>query len=251
MKSALAFTLFLLLLAPPSGAEERGGDDLVKNLLQRADRLYRSETSQATVRMEIQTPHWKRTLRFEITTEGMEKTLIRILAPKKDRGISTLRVKREMWNYFPRINKVIKVPPSMMMGAWMGSDFTNDDLVKESTLLDDYTGRMLEGDQAFHHIELTPKTDAISVWGRITMKMHKKHLLLHEQVFYDERGRKVRTLTFDAIAPLGNRTLPTRLTLTPHTKTDYRTVLTYEEASFDHALGKNTFSRRNLKKRLR
>src|SRR6056300_1016740 len=108
----------------------------VEGILDRVDRLYRSDTTFSSIEMNIKTPNWERTLKMDVWTRGLEYTFVVIESPPKDKGIATLKRKNSMWNYFPKINKVIKIPPSMMMSSWMGSDFTNDDLVKENTLRD-------------------------------------------------------------------------------------------------------------------
>ena len=145
MKSLVSVILLLFIFSPISHADEKAAA-----LLKEIDELYRSATSISTMKMEIVTPNWQRTLEMQSWTVGMEDTFIRILSPRKDRGVATLKKGNEMWNYFPKINKVIKVPPSMMMGSWMGSDFTNDDLVKEASLVDDYHVEKTDKDGQYH-----------------------------------------------------------------------------------------------------
>ena len=128
---------FLMLLLSVNNSVVFAETEAV-SLLKKIDELYRSDSSISTMKMRIVTPNWNRTLELQSWTIGMDDTFIRILSPKKDRGVATLKKGREMWNYFPKINKVIKVPPSMMMGSWMGSDFTNDDLVREVSLVKEY-----------------------------------------------------------------------------------------------------------------
>ena len=128
-----SFLLTTLLLCPFASAQESTPN--IETVIKHIDQLYRSETSHADMEMHIVTPHWERTLAMTIWSKGMSKTFIRITAPKKEQGVATLRIGNEMWNYLPKTNKVMKIPPSMMMGSWMGSDFTNDDLVRESSML--------------------------------------------------------------------------------------------------------------------
>jgi outer membrane lipoprotein-sorting protein len=137
--TALILGASLLFFTHPIYAEEYRAREIVKKV----DELYRAETSKALVEMEIVTSHWERTLKMNIWSKGMDKTFIRILEPKKERGVATLRIGTEMWNYLPKTDKVIKIPPSMMMSSWMGSDFTNDDLVKEFTFLESYHFEMV------------------------------------------------------------------------------------------------------------
>ena len=137
----------------------------VEGLLDKVDRLYRSDSSHATMEMKIVTENWERTTVMEVWSRGMNDTLIKILSPRKDKGIKTLKLGNQMWNYFPKINKVLKVPPSMMMNSWMGSDFTNDDLVKENTLADDYHSKLEPHPSApeqFYFIALTPKENTVT-----------------------------------------------------------------------------------------
>ena len=149
------------------------------------DRLYRSDSSHATIEMQIVTENWERTTIMEVWSRGMDDTLIKILSPLKDKGIKTLKRDNQMWNYFPKINKVLKVPPSMMMNSWMGSDFTNDDLVKENTLADDYHSKLEphpSDPEKFYFIALTPKENTVTVWGKLSISIRRDDLMPVEQV---------------------------------------------------------------------
>ena len=154
-----------------------------------------------------------------------------------------------MWNYFPKINKVIKVPPSMMMGSWMGSDFTNDDLVKETQLVDAYHLSMTEDDQNYF-VTLIPKEQTVTVWGKIEYTVSKDPLLPKAQVFYDEEGSRIREMTFSEPMTLGGRLMPSVMEMRPLNKTGHRTLIIYDDIRFDVAeINDQTFSLRNLKKR--
>ena len=151
----------------------------VESIVKKMDQLHRSETSHAEIEMQITTPHWERTLAMTVWTKGMDQTFIRITAPKKELGVATLRIGNEMWNYLPKTNKVMKIPPSMMMGSWMGSDFTNDDLVRESSMLNDYTYKLIKSEDAVPgqlYIQLTPKEDSPIVWGKIVAAVQIQRL---------------------------------------------------------------------------
>ena len=239
---------WLVLGGTGSGFAEEIRD--IQVLVDRMDRLYRSETSFAELEMEILTPHWRRTLRMKMWTEGLRKTFVTILAPKKEAGTATLRVGTEMWNYFPKINKVIKVPPSMMMGSWMGSDFTNDDLVKESSLAADYRPVFgTPGNEAVYEIVLTPRDETPTVWGRIVLTIRKSDLIPLSYVYFDERGNPMREMTFTNPSDFGGRTLPAVLEMKPLKKEGHRTVIRYLDARFDQPLARDTFSHRNLRRR--
>ncbi len=251
----LVRTLLLAILAAATvcNAAYAGPDPEldIKEIVDRVDRILRSDTSTSRVEMSIETPNWKRTLTMDMWTEGLNKTLIRILGPAKDRGVTTLRVETEMWNFFPKINKVMKVPPSMMMSSWMGSDFTNDDLVKESSMLRDYDYRLLDDpDPDHYYVELIPKADIPIVWGKIIITARKSDYIPVREEFYDEDGTKMRVMELKEIKPMGGRTVPTVIELIPLNKKNRRTIIRYISAEFDAPLDKDIFTLRTLKKRI-
>ncbi|TLU66378.1 outer membrane lipoprotein-sorting protein [Thalassotalea litorea] len=218
------------------------------DLLKKMDELYRSDTSVATMKMTIVTPDWQRTLEMDSWTRGMDDTFIRVLEPKKDRGVTTLKIDQQMWNYFPKINKVIKVPPSMMMGSWMGSDFTNDDLVRESSLVDDYHVDNEDlGDNIL--LTLTPKQETVTVWGKITILVKSDSLLPIKQTYFNEKGSKVRVMTFSDVREFSGKTIPATMTMEPLNKKGHKTIIQYEQAKFDVEIANSVFTQRNMKKR--
>ncbi len=222
----------------------------IKEVLDKADKQYRFQTSYAELEMKIKTQYWERTMRLNMWTKGMKKTLIVIKAPKKDSGITTLRIDKSMWNYFPKINKVIKVPPSMMMGSWMGTDFTNDDLVKESTFVNDFNAKFIPGQlEDFYYIELRPKETTISVWDKVRLVINKKSLILKKQESFNERGEKVRTITFSNIRDLGGKIIPTTIIVTSHKKKGNQTIINYIDAKFNQPMKDTIFTYRQLQKR--
>lgn len=246
----VALLLLLLLPAAAAAAPQRSSPEVLA-LLEKVDRLYRSSRSRARIEMEVVTPDWRRTLAMDFWTEGLDRTFIRVLSPARDAGSATLRKGSEMWNYFPKINKVMKVPPSMMMGSWMGSDFTNDDLVKESTLMDDYYGEFFspeKPDPALHYIRLRPRAEAVSLWGAIELVIRRSDLLPLREDYFDEKGRRQRSMEFSDIAPLGGRTMPRVMRMVPLSKAGHSTTIRYLEAEFDAALPADTFSLRNLQR---
>ena len=201
--SLLVLIVFILLstaltsrLIPASATSETPAElDIIEpaaksaeDLLRQVDALYRASTSEARIRMQIVTPNWERTLEMQVWSQGMENTFIRILAPKKDRGVATLKLEAEMWNYFPKIDKVIKVPPSMMMSSWMGSDCTNDDLVKEASLADDYVVTREDADGTIA-LTLTPREQTVTVWAKIEVVVGAETLLAHGGQFRRLRGK--------------------------------------------------------------
>ena len=245
--SFLLLTLSFCMLAP---AQESNPD--VETIIKKIDQLYRSDTSEAEMEMNIVTPHWERTLAMTVWSKGMDKTFIRITAPKKEQGVATLRIGNEMWNYLPKTNKVMKIPPSMMMGSWMGSDFTNDDLVRESSMLDDYTYQFVTPEDAAEdhlYVELVPKEDSPIVWGKIVAAMQSKDYTPVWQRFYDEKGNLMRIMNFKEIKTFGDKVLPSVIEIVPQNKEGHKTVVRWVNATFDSDVDDKIFTRRNLQKR--
>ena len=243
---------FLFTAQRPAFAESHATDIDVKAIVKRMDELYRSETSQTNMEMQIVTPHWERTLALEIWTKGMDRTFILITSPKKEKGVATLRIGNEMWNYLPKTNKVMKVPPSMMMGSWMGSDFTNDDLVKESSMLDDYTYELITPADAqpdHLYIQLLPKEDSPIVWGKLIVAIRVSDRIPVWQHFYDETGRLTRVMNFKEIKSFDGKTIPSMMEMIPQNKEGHKTVVRYVDAEFDKGIDEKVFTRRNLQKR--
>jgi len=248
MKGRRALTLLALvhaLTAPVPGTEPDA-----QAVLKRLDELYRSDASYAEVALDIVTAHWQRTLEARVWTAGMTKTFIRILSPRKERGVGTLRIDQQMWNYLPKTNKIIKIPPSMMMGSWMGSDFTNDDIVKEHTFSDDYTFALFspaDADPALLYLECRPREGRPIIWARVVVAVRRDDLLPMRQVYYDDQGRAMRELIFREVKPLGGRVLPTVLEMVPRNKPGHKTIIRYQKIEFNPVLGADVFSIRHLR----
>jgi outer membrane lipoprotein-sorting protein len=242
----LIFCVWINLIPQTFSAEVKPD---IKKILDNVDRLYRSDKSFATVEMRIETPEWKRTLEINVWALGLEKTFIRILSPQKDKGVATLRIQSEMWNFFPKIDKTMKVPPSMMMGSWMGSDFTNDDLVKESTLLNDYESKLQSTDVNNYYIELLPKEKTATVWGKIILVIKKDNSQPVRQEYFDDRGTKLREIVFKDVRTFGKKSIPAILELTPFNKPGHKTIIEYKHLEFDH-IEENIFTQMNLQKRI-
>lgn len=237
-----------LFAAPAAG--QAAADQKALEIVRRIDDLYRSKSSYAQVEMAIITPEWQRTLVLKAWSLGLDKTLIRILEPKKEAGVGTLRIASEMWNYLPNTDKIIKIPPSMMMSSWMGSDFTNDDLVKEYTFVDDYSFRTITPDdaqQGLLYVECRPKPGVPIVWDKVVIAVRPPDWLPVWQRSYDEKGRVVRLITYGEVKTIGRRTIPTVMEVVPQTKQGYKTVLRYLDIRFDLPIDDSLFSLRNLR----
>jgi outer membrane lipoprotein-sorting protein len=224
-------------------------DTQAKKIVKKIDELYRSRTSYAKIEMAIKTPHWKRTLRMVVWTEGMEKTFIRILSPKKDKNTATLKIGNQMWNYLPKVNKIIKIPPSMMMSSWMGSDFTNDDLVKEYTFLDDYDFKIVDnkGEKDKIFVLCIPKEGVAIVWSKILLAVNKDNYIPVWEKYYDDRGDIVRKMSFGDIKKIGNKLVPMMMEMIPLKKKGHKTIIRYLELKYNIKLKSSVFSLRNLR----
>jgi len=244
----LMIILATTLRAGPALARQ-AEDPRARELARKIDDLYRSRSSYGHIEMEIVTPDWRRTLVLKGWTLGQTKTLIRILEPKKEAGVGTLRLGNEMWNYLPKTDKVIKIPPSMMMSSWMGSDFTNDDLVKEYKLAEDFTSRLIRPDNAepgVLYIESRPREGLPIIWDKSVAAVRESDLIPLWQDFYDERGTLVRSLRFADVKTFGARSVPSVMEMVPRTKEGYKTVIRYEKLRFDVPIAEEIFSLRNL-----
>jgi outer membrane lipoprotein-sorting protein len=223
-----------------------------REILDRVDDLYRGESAHGRLTMTVKTAHWQRTLEIEFWDKGKTESLFRILAPKKEEGTATLKAGNDIWNYLPRVDRVIKLPSSMMSASWMGSHFTNDDLVKETRMADDYTyGISFEGVRGGRSIvELTcvPKPDAAVVWGKVVVSVDRTRLLPLEVRYFSENGSLARTMTFTDVTMLGGRELPATLTLVPADKPGESTVIHYGSLQFGVQLDDSFFSLRTLRR---
>jgi ubiquinone/menaquinone biosynthesis C-methylase UbiE/outer membrane lipoprotein-sorting protein len=242
----------LLALGLAASRVVRAQQPNARDVVDRAEGAIWGKTLQAQLTMTVTTPRWTRTLELSTWIERPRRSFIRILAPAKEAGIASLRIGGEMWNYLPAVERTIKIPPSMMLQPWMGSDFTNDDLVKESSLIDDYTQRLVAGDTsdaAVYVVECSPKPDAAVVWGRIVMRVRRSDFLPVREEFYDERGALVRVLTFSDIRTLGGRTIPTKWEMRPTAKPGNVTTVVMTRATYDEPIASAIFTQRNLEKR--
>ena len=237
----------MLALSGPAAAIE------IDELMRHVDRLWRGDTSQTTMTMSVKTSRYERTMTMEAWSRGKDYSLVVIRKPVKDQNIATLKVVDNIWNYLPKINRVTKVPSSMMSGSWMGSHFTNDDLVKESTYEDDYLSRIsFEGERdgrLIYEITSLPKADAAVVWGRVVMLIEQETLAPYEALYYDEEGVLIRTMVFDEFKLVDQRTIPMRLTLQPEDKPNESTVIVYGDIKFGVDLDDSFFSLQNLQRR--
>ncbi len=210
----------------------------------------RGQASRGQVEMTIHRPSWERTLRMRSWTQGRSQSLIRILAPNKDKGNGTLKKGEDMWTYNPKINRVIKLPPSMMAQSWMGSDFSNNDLAKSDSILNDYTHQIMDTtthqEKTVYVIKSIPKPQAPVVWGSQELKIREDFILLQE-TFFDEQNIPVKVLTTEDIKVLGGRLFPAVWTMQNSEKQDEFTYLKHTQLEFLDQLPPRLFTLRNLR----
>jgi outer membrane lipoprotein-sorting protein len=210
----------------------------------------RGKTSISLVDMAIHRPDWERVMSLRAWTKGQDESLVRIIAPPKDKGNGTLKKGREMWIYNPKVNRVIKIPPSMMSQGWMGSDFSNNDLAKSDSLLKDYIhttiGTETHEGLKVYVIKSMPKPDAPVVWGMQKLKIREDHIFL-EQRFFDEDLEPVKALTAHEIQMLGGKLFPRVWKMQKVGVEDEYTSLEYREIAFDQDLPAKTFTLSSLR----
>ena len=245
-KKWLSFLSLFLLIGLGADAKAQDAQTLVEDSFN----YMRGKTSISTVVMTIHRPDWQRTMTIKVWTKGQEDSIFRIIAPARDSGNGTLKKGREMWMYNPKINRVIKIPPSMMSQAWMGSDFSNDDLSKTESLINDYTHTVIgtethEGKKVYI-IKSMPKPEAPVVWGMQKLKIREDHIFL-VQGFYDEDLQLVKIMTTLQIQMLGGKLFPKVWKMQKADVKDEYTVLEYKELVFDKNLPNSKFTLSSLK----
>ncbi len=226
-------------------------DAEVDRLMGAMDDLYQGNSSMAIMTMHIETQHFDRSLTVQSWSKGTDRGLMKILAPIKEKGTTTLKSGNEMWNYLPKINRVIKVPSSMMGAGWMGSHFTNDDLMKESRYTDDYDCQISQRTATNVVIACTPHEDAALVWGRVDVTLTNESLLPEQVIYFDEQLNATRNMVFSEIQTMGGRTLPTQLEVTVAEKPGERTLVIYDAIEFDVDIDDSMFTIMALKRESR
>jgi len=237
----LIITCSVVLMLLNNDAEAQSADEWVKAAIE----YYRGDASVAVVDMVIHRPRWKRTMTIKAWTRGQKDSLFTIIAPPKDKGNGTLKRGREMWTYNPKVNRVIKLPPSMMSQAWMGSDFSNNDLAKSDSIIDDYAhtleGTEIHEGKTVYIIKSIPRPEAPVVWGMQKLKVRSDHILLAEE-FYDEDLVLVKAMTGTDIQMLGGKLFPKLWKIQKADVEDEYTLLDYKELDFKKDLPGKLFT---------
>ena len=243
---SLMTILGMLLFMPVSYGQT------AQEIIDKADKKMQGNSSKSEMIMRIVRPDWTREIGIKGWALGKEYSLMLITSPARDKGSAFLKRESEIWNWQPSIDRVIKLPPSMMMQSWMGSDFKNDDLVKESSIVRDYA-HTLEGDTTINgrdawKIVLIPNEDAAVVWGRIEAYISKEDYLQLLFRYYDEDDFLVNTMILSDIKEMGGRVLPTHLEVIPAENPDQKTEIIYKSMEFEINIKSNFFSIQNMKR---
>ena len=246
MKKIVRTALCLMLLPGLALAADRPARDIVGDAL---DQM-RGTTSRSVNTMTIHRPDWERVMTIQAYTRGREDSIFWVLSPPRDQGNGTLKRGHEMWTYNPRVNRVIKLPPSMMAQAWMGSDFSNDDLARSDTIVEDYTHEVVDVKTVDGHkvyvIDSPAKPRAPVIWGKLRFEIRDDNVLLQEE-FFDEDGVLVKTLDTLKIKTMDGRVLPAVMKIYPADAEDEYTRLKIDEIEFDLDLPPHLFTQSALK----
>jgi len=229
-------------------ASAQSAEEIVRQAYEKME----GESSRAEITMKIVRPNWDRSVSMKSWSLGEDYSLILITAPARDEGTSFLMRNNEIWNWLPDVNRTIKMPPSMMSQSWMGSDFSNNDLVRESSVITDYTYTLLEDENVdgydCYKIEMIPKPDAPIVWARVVSFISKDEYLNLRVEYYDEDDEMVRVMTGSEVEQLGGRLLPARMEMIPVEDEGNRTIITYQHIEFDIDISERFFSIQNMKR---
>jgi outer membrane lipoprotein-sorting protein len=241
------FTGWVILLCSILGYTQNA-----KEIVEKANELLRSKSSYSEIKMTIIKPDWSRDFSMKIWALEPDFALALITKPAKDKGTVTLKREKEVWNWIPAVQRPIKIPPSMMLQPWMGSDFTNDDLVRQSSIVKDYEHEII-GEETMedfdcYKIKLLPKPDAGVVWGKIITWISKKGALQLKSDYYDEDDYLIKTMIGKGVKKLGGRTIPTYWEMIPVDKPNQKTIFEYESIQFNAKVNKRFFSIQNMKR---
>lgn len=222
-----------------------------KEIVQKADDKMRGNTSQAEIVIKTVRPSWSREMTVRTWMKGSNLAMILVLSPAKDKGIAFLKRKKEVWNWMPSLEKTIKLPPSMMSQSWMGTDFTNDDLVKESSIVNDYdhsiTGDTVINGRSSYVIQMIPKPEAAVVWGKLIVCIDKKDFLELHTRFYDEDGSLVNTMNGYDVKLMDGRLIPTHFEMIPTDKKNQKTEMIYKTITYNKPLDDGFFTTERMK----
>jgi len=221
-------------------------DDLVHHL----DQLYQSASSHAVMTMTVTRERGTRELTLESWSRGDDEALIVIREPAREAGTATLRTAEGLWNYAPRADRLIRIPSGLLSESWMGSHFTNDDLLRDTSYLDDHSGALRwieEGGQRLIEVTLTPSPDTPVVYTRMVFTLEPDRWVPGKALYYDGDDL-IRSMLFDQVQRIGDKMIPMRMTLQPADDPEERTEILYRELELDLPVDGELFTRRGLRR---
>jgi len=223
-----------------------------KEIVTKAEDNIKGLSSVTEMTILIKRPTWTRSMSMKGWTKGEQYSMIVVTAPAKDAGTVFLKRVKEIWNWLPNIERVVKLPPSMMSQSWMGTDLTNDDLVKASSRIDDYNHKIvgdsvIEGRKCWK-IEMIPLASAAVVWSKVNMWIDQKDYLELRLEFFDEDNKLINVMQGSDIRTIGGRVMPAKLEMVPVQKKGQETIITYNSAIFNQPITVDFFTTQNMKK---
>lgn len=240
--------LVLISLMSSSALFAQDATEIIKKM----DQKMRGETQKAEVTMTIVRPSWSREVSMKSWSKGTEYSMILITAPARDEGTAFLKRGNEIWNWVPSVGRTIKMPPSMMSQSWMGSDFTNDDLVRESSVITDYEHELVDEEDISgyecYKIRMTPKPEAPVVWDHVDIWVSKDDYLQLKTEFYDEFGDLINVMHGMDVRELGGRIIPAKMEMIPQDKEGHKTILETKSVEFNEPIPENFFSVQNMRR---
>lgn len=245
---------FIYLILLLSSISLNAQSDLTaKQIIKKADEVLKGvKTTKSEMTVTTVRPKWSRTMKMKTWSEGTKLSMILFISPVKEQGTSFLMKGKEVWNWIPSIERTIKLPPSMMMQSFMGTDFTNDDLVKQSSIVEDYEHKILgeatiDG-RVCYKIEMIPHEDAAVVWGKIIVWVSHDNFFQLKVNFYDEDDELVSMMKASDIKIMGGKLLPAKMEMTPMDKKGQKTIMEYLSIEFDKPFKANFFTVQNMKR---
>lgn len=243
----ILYTLLIMLFFQESQEPSLTAKQVVK----RATDNVRGESSQSELIIRTVRPTWQREMTLKTWTKGDKYAMILVKSPVKDQGVAFLKRDKEVWNWVPVLERSIKMPPSMMTQSWMGTDFTNDDLVKESSMVEDYEHSFAGDTTIANHdcyvIKMIPKPEAAIVWGKLIVCIDKTDFLELHSKFYDEEGELINIMNASDIKRMDGRLIPTYLEMIPAGKRNQKTILVYSNVSFNKPIDVSFFTLQQMK----
>jgi len=244
--SCLIATLIILVAPLHAQDAERNAASIVRDAVNH----WRGLSSYTEMSMVIHRSDWERSMTMRAWTKGDKQSLVRVIEPKKDRGNGTLTDDNNMWTYSPKVNRVIKIPSSMMGQSWMGSDFSNKDVARADDIIDQYDHALLGTEEmdgiTVYEIESTPHEEAAVVWGREVLTVRDDHVILQHR-FYDQDGELVKTLESLEIAEMGGRTVAKRQRMSKTESPEEWTEIRVNSVEYELDIRDSMFTQSNLR----